>query len=206
MKDIQELLKAHTTEEGTVDYDKVTEEINNEINGIVARNVEKAEKSAYKSLEIEGVEDKDTLLTYINSQTQEPTEKILELEKAIKDREEKLTEYTSTLEDTQKQLEEYAKNSDMLSKERILLQEGILDADDRDYFLHTVNKMVNEETDFKTAWSKYKEEKSDKVQKFLNPKQVISTGTKTRGAEQTKLSGAKAILRERNPELFKDDE
>lgn len=205
MKDIQELLKAHTTEDGNVDYTKVTEEINNEINGIVARNVDKAEKAAIKTLELDGVEDKETLLNYIEAKTKEPTERVLELEKALKEKEETLSTYTGTLEETQKQLEEYAKSADMLSKERILLQEGIVDPDDRDYFLHTVNKYVDEETDFATAWTKYKEEKPEKVSRFIAKDKPISTGTKTRSAEVKKLSGAKAILRERNPELFKDE-
>jgi len=205
MKDIQELLKAHTTEDGNVDYNKVTDEINNEINGIVARNVDKAEKAAIKALEIQGVEDKETLLTYIEAKTKQPTERVLELEKALNEKDETLSELQKQAEETQAKLEEYAKSADMLSKERVLLQEGITDPDDRDYFLHTVNKYVDEDTDFATAWNRYKEEKSDKVQRFIAKDKPISTGTKTRSAETKKLSGAKALLRERNPELFKDE-
>jgi len=206
MKDIQELIKAHTTEEGQVDFSRVTEEINNEINAIVARNVDKAEKNAFKSLEIEGVEDSKTLLSYIEARTSEPTERMSELEKALLEKDEVISSFKTEVEQTRTKLEEYAKSADMLTKERILLQEGIVDPEDRDYFLHTVDKFVDENTDFAAAWNRYKEEKPEKVLRFIAKDKPISTGTKTRSAEAKQLSGAKALLRERNPELFRDTE
>lgn len=193
MKDIKKYITKHTNEEGELDYKALEEEVNQEINGIVAKNEEKAQNSVLKEF---GVESKEQL-----------KEKMNDLENKPKEYEERLQTYEEQLKEKENELNEVSTNAKTLEQERILLQEGVKDPEDRDYLLYNVNKMVDDETDFNSAWEKYKEEKGDKVERFIEPEktQNVTTARKVSGgSESTQTDGVKSLIRERNKSLFND--
>ena len=193
MKDIKKYITKHTNEEGELDYKALEEDVNQEINGIVAKNEEKAQNSILKEF---GVESKEQL-----------KEKMNELENKPKEYEERLQTYEEQLKEKENELNEVSTNAKTLEQERILLQEGVKDPEDRDYLLYNVNKMVDDETDFNSAWEKYKEEKGDKVERFIEPEktQNVTTARKVSGGSESKQTdGVKSLIRERNKSLFND--
>lgn len=204
MKQIKELIERHTTEEG-IDYDALTTDVNQEINNIVAKNTTKAEQNVFKTLELEGVTDKESLSNYINALKEVPNESLTELQTKYTEAEKVLNEKEAALSELNLKVSELSKKEMILQQERLLLEQGITDADDRDYLLYNVSKLVTEEVPFEQAWEVYKEQKADKLNAMIQTPVTQTTGTKIRGgnAEPT-LSGVKALLRERNKEVFND--
>lgn len=197
MKNIEDIIKKHTTDAGT-DWEKVKAEINEHVNGIVVKQTEKAKEQAveqaradmFKGLGIEGVEDEKALKT-----------KIKELSQVDSESKKQYEETQKSLEELQAKYEDTAKTADTLTKEKMLLQHGVTDPDDFDYVMHNVSKRVGEDKDFTTALNEFKEEKPKYFVK--NP---TTTGTKAGGSKPPQTYGWEDKLAEKHPELKNEGE
>jgi hypothetical protein len=136
-EELEKIIKGYSNEEGQIDWAKVTEAINNDINNVVAKQTDKAKEDArgefLKTFEVENVEQ---LAEKIN-QGQEVQE---------------------TLTKTQSELTN-------LQRKEALYSQGITDPDRVDYILFNVNKRVSDDVAFEDAFKAYREEKPDLFKK-----------------------------------------
>ena len=196
MKDIQKLIDQHTQTEGeekVTNWAEVEKAINDDINAIVVKQTEKvADKvrgEVFEELGIDGVKDKDTLLKHIGtiSQTDEELKgQLEEKDKALQELNEKYGEAS------QKTLQ--------FEREKSLMELGITDADAREFLLFNVSKRVNEEVDWDTALTQYKEEKP---QYFATTPTVSTTGARVTTPPKNEKLAWEKILEERHPDVLK---
>jgi hypothetical protein len=157
MKDLKTFLEQYKTEEG-FDFDKANEELNNHINGIVAKNkpsedqlIEKATSTVIEGLGIDAksLDDVKTYIKSLSGNSDEFKETNLKLEKE--------------LNLTKKQMEELAnQKAELENKFTVTEQQSKImglgvSEDNLDYVHFKVGKMVNEEKDFDTALKEFKE-------------------------------------------------
>ncbi|MDA3807958.1 MAG: hypothetical protein PF440_08625 [Thiomicrorhabdus sp.] len=136
-EDLEKLVQGFTDDDSKVDWDKVAEGVNKELNDVVAKQQDKAKDEArkefFKTFEVENVEDLAKQLDEANT---------------TKD----------TLTQKQGELTE-------LERKVALYGQGITDPDRVDYILFNVNKRVNDEVGFEDAFKQYKEDKPDLFKK-----------------------------------------
>ena len=184
---IQELIKQHTSEDGTIDYAAIESAVNDSINGIVVKNVakekEKAQADYLKSLGFDSEDD---------------------LKKKLSD--DGKAEVLKQLEETKKQYEELKSEHEPLTAKATTLERahhlyklGITDEDAVDFIVHAVSKRTNEETSFEDALKAYQEEKPQ-----LFSTQPMTTANPS-GGGANEIAGFEKHLAEKHPDLFKDD-
>jgi hypothetical protein len=136
-EELQKLMQGFTTEDGQVDWDKVVEGVNEEVNNVVAKTQDKAKQDARKEF----------LATFEVEDTEDLIKRLDEAKQA-----------KESLTKTQGELTN-------LQRKEALYSQGITDPDRVDYILFNVNKRVNDDTSFEDAFTKYREEKPDLFKK-----------------------------------------
>lgn len=193
MKNAKEIIEKYTVD-GNTDWEKVDAAINDHINGIVVKQTEKAKETAaeqvrtdiFKGLDIEGVEDEKAL----KSRIKELSDGTAAFKKQIEEAQSKYGEL-------EKQYANVTKTTDTLTKEKKLLELGLLDEDERELVMVAVNRRIGDDKDFDTALAEVKEEKPH----YFAPKNPSTTGSRARGQTPDNKPGWFTKLAERNPEL-----
>ena len=163
VKDIQEIITNYTVD-GEVNWEKVNEETNNHINGIVTKSVakelEKREPeivgSFIKELGIEGssIDDVKLWAKKMGGSTDEFKEKNIKLEK-------ELSELTKNYEFTTKELNEIRSQAQKVSQMNRLISAG-LDAEQAEFVQWKLNKQVDDEHTFDSLLETYLKENQPK--------------------------------------------
>lgn len=122
-----------------------------------------------------------------------PSKEELEEYKEWKKTQKKVQEEQKQQEKNEKE-EEFNKKINNLQNENKILKKGI-NSKYADYVLFSVSKMEGEFDDNLETFIKENEE--------LLKGKPITTGIRTESSDKSEISGAKALIRERNPEQFK---
>lgn len=186
---VQDIIKTHTTEDGTTDWGAVETALNETVNGIVVKTVAKErEKAQGEYLKALGFDSEDDLRKKLSEDGK--TEVLKQLD-TIK------TEY----EELKTKHEPLSQKATSLEREKHLYKLGITDEDAVDYIVHAVGKRTNETTSFEDALKAFQEEKP---QVFKTGAPFTTTGSPSGGGVPAQ-AGYEKYLAEKHPDLFKDD-
>lgn len=177
---IEDYLKKITAEDGTIDYSKGNELVEEDVlkfNSKNAPDMEQLKKDAYdqaqddfiKGLKIDGVETVDTFKQHLNKLGSE--DKAQEVIRLTNEMEALNTKY-GTLENEYNSLNQ---ESAALKNEKFLISKGAT-PEDVDYLSFKIGKLVSDEVPFETAYETFAKE-NNKYFKPQAPVVTVNSGT-----------------------------
>ncbi len=186
---LQEIIKQHTSEDGTTNWSAVESAVNDDIiNPIVVKNVAKEkEKAQSEYLKALGFESEADLKKKLSDDGK--TEVLKQLEEVKKAHDELQGKY-----------EPLATKATTLERAQQLFKLGITDEDTVDYLVHAVSKRTDDNTTFEDALKAYQEEKPS----FFQTGAPRTTATPS-GGGANETAGFEKYLAERHPDIYKDD-
>jgi hypothetical protein len=185
---LQEIIKQHTSEDGTTNWSAVESAVNDDINAIVVKSVAKEkEKAQSEYLKALGFESEADLKKKLSDDGKAEVLK-------------QLDEVKKAHDELQGKYEPLATKATTLERATQLFKLGITDEDTVDYIVHAVSKRTDENTTFEDALKTYQDEKPN----FFQVGAPRTTATPS-GGGANETAGFEKYLAERHPELFSDD-
>jgi len=187
-KELEELIKANTNEEGAIDIETIFKAVNEHVNEISGKNIEKEKEVLLKQVTTEaqnafiseyGFENVDQFSAFVTNSKATTTEKDQTLKRINKE----LVKFKEDYGTLEKQYKDANSELTSINNKGLAKQIGVKE-DMLDFALFEANKVVNDEVSLEDALNGLKESKPFAFD--LEEKTSLKVGTEVKGKGEIK--------------------